>query len=105
MVGLIVSLIMKYADNMVKIFAVAVSMSLTMFVSIILFDFIPTINYLFGIIIITISILLYFGVVSEDKIILTTEAPSRPASPRGVSVSSSPRSQGSSSVSIDVNKL
>ncbi len=37
--GLLVSVIMRYADNMVKIYAVAVSMLLTMILSIVVFHF------------------------------------------------------------------
>jgi len=65
--GLIVSVIMKYADNMVKIYAVSVSMALTMVLSIFLFpEFKATAQLLFGIIIISISVLMYFNVVSSD---------------------------------------
>jgi UDP-sugar transporter A1/2/3 len=60
--GLIVSAIMKYADNMVKIYSVSVSMVLTMLVSVFLFDLEPSLQMILGIVIITISILLYFDV-------------------------------------------
>ena len=63
--GLLVSVIMRYADNMIKIYAVAVSMLLTMILSIFLFGFSPSIQLLYGIIIITISILLYFGIIKD----------------------------------------
>jgi len=61
--GLIVSVIMKYADNMVKIYSTAVSMSLTMVISVLLFNFEPTPQLFFGIVIITISLLMYFGAI------------------------------------------
>jgi len=65
--GLTVSFIMKHADNMVKIYAVAVSMALTMVLSVLIFpEFHPTIQLLFGIIIITISILQYFNLLSGE---------------------------------------
>lgn len=64
---------MKYADNMVKIYAVSVSMILTMIISIFLFDYEPTIQLFFGIIIITISILMYFNVISNETYIIKEE--------------------------------
>jgi len=80
--GLIVSVIMKYADNMVKIYAVAVSMALTMILSILLFpDFQPTLQLLFGIIIITISILQYFDLLSTDTSTNKTTTNATSASP------------------------
>jgi hypothetical protein len=78
--GLIVSVIMKYADNMVKIYAVAVSMALTMVLSIFLFDFEPSSQLFFGIITITISILMYFNIVTGE--IPSKSSPSDNTPPR-----------------------
>jgi len=69
--GLIVSIIMKYADNMVKIYSVAVSMIVTMILSIFLFSHTPTTQLFFGIIIITVSILMYFDVLSPKSVIIS----------------------------------
>src|SRR4051812_45726515 len=78
--GLIVSVIMKYADNMVKIYAVAVSMALTMILSIMLFpEYKPSLQLLYGIIIITISILQYFNLISMDNISAVISTPTPPA--------------------------
>jgi len=65
--GLIVSIIMKYADNMVKIYSVAVSMIVTMILSIFLFSHTPSTQLFFGIVIITISILMYFDVLTPKS--------------------------------------
>eukprot|EP01114_Cavostelium_apophysatum_P021051 TRINITY_DN7235_c0_g1_i1.p1 TRINITY_DN7235_c0_g1~~TRINITY_DN7235_c0_g1_i1.p1 ORF type:complete len:318 (-),score=48.07 TRINITY_DN7235_c0_g1_i1:77-1030(-) len=65
--GFFVALIMKHADNMVKIYSVAVSMVLTMLISSAIFpDFEPTAQLFFGIVIITISLLMYFNIVSPE---------------------------------------
>jgi len=66
--GLMVSLIMKYADNMVKIYAVAVSMALTLLISVLLFEEKATVDMFYGITVITLSIFIYFGVVATDAI-------------------------------------
>ncbi|PRP83927.1 hypothetical protein PROFUN_08864 [Planoprotostelium fungivorum] len=64
--GLTVSLIMKYADNMVKIYSVAVSMALTLVLSVLFMGQQPTSQMFFGISIITVSILMYFNVVTPE---------------------------------------
>jgi len=87
--GLIISVIMRYADNMVKIYSVAVSMILTMLISIFLFSYVPTTQLLFGIIIITISILMYFNIINSNVSQTPPTAPSVSTS----APSSSPQSE------------
>jgi len=92
--GLCVSVIMKYADNMVKIYAVAVSMALTMILSIFMFEYEPTTQLFFGIVIITISILMYFNVVSSE---ISSPSSSSSSSDKGASSSASTASSAPSS--------
>ncbi|KAL2902698.1 CMP-sialic acid transporter 1 [Bienertia sinuspersici] len=59
--GLLVSWIMKYADNIVKVYSTSMAMLLTMIVSIYLFDFKPTLQLFLGIIICMMSLHMYFA--------------------------------------------
>lgn len=58
--GLLVSWIMKYADNIVKVYATSMAMLLTMILSILLFHFKPTLQLFLGIMICTMSLQMYF---------------------------------------------
>jgi len=92
--GLCVSVIMKYADNMVKIYAVSVSMVVTMLLSIVMFEFQPTTQLFFGIVIITISILMYFNVVTSEVSSPASASSSssveKPATPKSTQQADSP---------------
>lgn len=58
--GLLVSWIMKYADNIVKVYATSMAMLLTMILSTLLFDFKPSLQLFLGIVICTMSLQMYF---------------------------------------------
>lgn len=58
--GLLVSWIMKYADNIVKVYATSMAMLLTMILSTFLFNFKPSLQLFLGIIICTMSLQMYF---------------------------------------------
>jgi UDP-sugar transporter A1/2/3 len=109
--GLMSSWVMRFADNMVKIYAVATSMALTTIVSIIFFSFQPSLQILFGIISITISILMYFdilappaaaaiatSVAASDK--QTQQAPPETGSLSSPSASSSTSTSPLTSISV-----
>ncbi|EPZ32212.1 nucleotide-sugar transporter [Rozella allomycis CSF55] len=57
--GLIVALVMKYADNILKSFAAALSIIISMIVSAILWDFRPSLLFLIGTFFVLFSIYLY----------------------------------------------
>ncbi|XP_028794735.1 CMP-sialic acid transporter 1-like isoform X2 [Neltuma alba] len=59
--GLLVSWLMKYADNIVKVYSTSMAMLLTMTVSIFLFNFKPTLQLFLGIIICMMSLHMYFA--------------------------------------------
>ncbi|KAJ0962971.1 hypothetical protein J5N97_028093 [Dioscorea zingiberensis] len=59
--GLLVSWLMKYADNIVKVYSTSMAMLLTMILSIYLFSFQPTIQLFLGIIICMMSVHMYFA--------------------------------------------
>ncbi|KAH7658209.1 solute carrier family 35 (UDP-sugar transporter) member A1/2/3 protein [Dioscorea alata] len=59
--GLLVSWLMKYADNIIKVYATSTAMLLTMILSIYLFSFQPTIQLFLGIIICMMSVHMYFA--------------------------------------------
>ncbi|XP_072985768.1 CMP-sialic acid transporter 1 isoform X2 [Typha latifolia] len=59
--GLLVSWLMKYADNIVKVYSTSMALLLTMVISIYLFNFKPTIQLFLGIIICMISLHMYFA--------------------------------------------
>ncbi|EFJ23737.1 hypothetical protein SELMODRAFT_102373 [Selaginella moellendorffii] len=58
--GLLVSWIMKYADNIVKVYSTSMAMLLTMVLSIYLFNLQPTLQLFLGIIICCMSLQMYF---------------------------------------------
>ncbi|KAG6552204.1 hypothetical protein Mapa_006052 [Marchantia paleacea] len=58
--GLLVSWIMKFADNIVKVYSTSMAMLLTMVLSIYLFNFVPTLQLFIGIAISGISLQIYF---------------------------------------------
>ncbi|KAL2608793.1 hypothetical protein R1flu_027366 [Riccia fluitans] len=58
--GLLVSWIMKFADNIVKVYSTSMAMLLTMLLSIYLFNYVPTLQLFIGIAICGISLQLYF---------------------------------------------
>ncbi|THU60654.1 hypothetical protein C4D60_Mb07t15070 [Musa balbisiana] len=57
---LLVSWLMKYADNIVKVYSTSMAMLLTMVLSIFFFSFKPTLQLFLGIILCMISLHLYF---------------------------------------------
>ncbi|KAL7257350.1 hypothetical protein ACSBR1_003618 [Camellia fascicularis] len=59
--GLLVSWLMKYADNIVKLYSTSMAMLLTMVLSIYLFNFKPTLQLFLGIIICMMSLHMYFA--------------------------------------------
>ncbi|KAL1807354.1 hypothetical protein DCAR_0522659 [Daucus carota subsp. sativus] len=59
--GLLVSWLMKYADNIVKVYSTSMAMLLTMILSIILFNFKPTLQLFLGIIVCIMSVHMYFA--------------------------------------------
>ncbi|MBA0788228.1 hypothetical protein Gotri_025354 [Gossypium trilobum] len=59
--GLLVSWLMKYADNIVKVYSTSMAMLLTMVLSVFLFSFKPTLQLFLGIIICMMSLHMYFA--------------------------------------------
>ncbi|XP_021888233.1 CMP-sialic acid transporter 1-like [Carica papaya] len=59
--GLLVSWLMKYADNIVKVYSTSMAMLLTMVLSVSLFNFKPTLQLFLGIIICMMSLHMYFA--------------------------------------------
>ncbi|KAK3227993.1 hypothetical protein Dsin_007855 [Dipteronia sinensis] len=59
--GLLVSWLMKYADNIVKVYSTSMAMLLTMVLSLYLFNFKPTMQLFLGIIICMMSLQMYFA--------------------------------------------
>ncbi|XP_057521167.1 CMP-sialic acid transporter 1 [Amaranthus tricolor] len=59
--GLLVSWLMKYADNIVKVYSTSMAMLLTMILSVYLFNFKPTLQLFLGIIICMMSVHMYFA--------------------------------------------
>ncbi|XP_043702256.1 CMP-sialic acid transporter 1-like [Telopea speciosissima] len=59
--GLLVSWLMKYADNIVKVYSTSMAMLLTMALSVYLFDFKPTLQLFLGITICMMSLHMYFA--------------------------------------------
>lgn len=57
--GLIVAIVIKYADNILKGFATSLSIILSTVASIFLFDFVPTIYFLFGSVLVFLATYLY----------------------------------------------
>eukprot|EP00898_Chlorokybus_atmophyticus_P003500 jgi/Chlat1/4150/Chrsp27S00313 len=70
--GLVVSWVMKYADNIVKVFATSMAMLLTMLLSVAFFGVEPTLQLSLGIIIGIMSLQLYF---TPPKDLVSTEEP------------------------------
>ncbi|KAK2976659.1 hypothetical protein RJ640_012333 [Escallonia rubra] len=63
--GLLVSWLMKYADNIVKVYSTSMAMLLTMVLSVFLFSFKPTVQLFLGIIICMMSLHMYFVPLSK----------------------------------------
>ncbi|XP_077251212.1 nucleotide-sugar transporter family protein isoform X2 [Tasmannia lanceolata] len=59
--GLLVSWLIKYADNIVKVYSTSMAMLLTMVLSVYLFTFKPTVQLFLGIIICMMSLHMYFA--------------------------------------------
>ncbi|CAN1300364.1 CMP-sialic acid transporter 1 [Linum perenne] len=59
--GLLVSWLMKYADNIVKVYSTSMAMLLTMVLSVFMFSFKPTLQLFLGIIICMMSLHMYFA--------------------------------------------
>ncbi|XP_051150665.1 CMP-sialic acid transporter 1 isoform X2 [Andrographis paniculata] len=58
--GLLVSWLMKYADNIVKVYSTSMAILLTLVLSVFLFDFKPTLQLFLGILICMMSLHMYF---------------------------------------------
>ncbi|KAL2468797.1 CMP-sialic acid transporter 1 [Forsythia ovata] len=59
--GLLVSWLMKYADNIVKVYSTSMAMLLTMVLSVFLFNFKPTVQLFLGITVCMMSLHMYFA--------------------------------------------
>ncbi|KAM3684743.1 hypothetical protein ACB098_11G068800 [Castanea mollissima] len=59
--GLLVSWLMKYADNIVKVYSTSMAMPLTTVLSLFLFDFRPTLQLFLGIVVCMMSLQMYFA--------------------------------------------
>ncbi|XP_059649286.1 CMP-sialic acid transporter 1-like isoform X2 [Cornus florida] len=59
--GLLVSWLMKYADNIVKVYSTSMAMLMTMSLSVFLFNFRPTLQLFLGIIVCMMSLHMYFA--------------------------------------------
>ncbi|EYU32212.1 hypothetical protein ABFS82_02G171700 [Erythranthe guttata] len=59
--GLLVSWLMKYADNIVKVYSTSMAMLLTMVISVFLFNFKPTVQLFLGIFVCMMSLHMYFA--------------------------------------------
>ncbi|KAI9079336.1 hypothetical protein K1719_038635 [Acacia pycnantha] len=59
--GLLVSWLMKYADNIVKVYSTSMAMLVALTVSIYIFNFKPTLQLFLGIIICMMSLYMYFA--------------------------------------------
>ncbi|GAB4838678.1 hypothetical protein Ancab_028223 [Ancistrocladus abbreviatus] len=57
--GIAVSMVMKYADNIVKVYATSVAMLLTAVVSVFLFGFHPTLSFFLGSIVVSVAVYLH----------------------------------------------
>ncbi|KZV38019.1 CMP-sialic acid transporter 1 [Dorcoceras hygrometricum] len=74
--GLLVSWLMKYADNIVKVYSTSMAMLLTMVLSVFLFNFKPTVQLYLGIMICMMSLHMYFAPPSMlVDLPLTTKTP------------------------------
>ncbi|XP_068659930.1 CMP-sialic acid transporter 1-like [Aristolochia californica] len=75
--GLLVSWLMKYADNIVKVYSTSMAMLLTMVLSVYLFEFKPTLQLFLGIIICMMSLHMYFAPASMlvDLPVMSKAAP------------------------------
>merc|ERR1712217_380385 len=67
--GLVVGLVVKYTDNIMKNFANAVSVILTVLLSIPLFGLSPSFNFLFGVATVMYSVFLYGSKVSLRSVL------------------------------------
>ncbi|CAN0925914.1 CMP-sialic acid transporter 1 [Linum grandiflorum] len=74
--GLLVSWLMKYADNIVKVYSTSMAMLLTMVLSVFLFSFKPTLQLFLGIVICMMSLHMYFA--PPNKLV-DLPAPIKPA--------------------------
>lgn len=57
--GLIVAVVIKYADNILKCFAISLSILITCLASIVIFDFKLTLDFVLGSVLVVISVFLY----------------------------------------------
>ncbi|GLJ36875.1 hypothetical protein SUGI_0745090 [Cryptomeria japonica] len=65
--GLLVSWLMKYADNIVKVYATSMAMLLTMVLSVYLFDFKPTLQLFLGVLICIMSLQIYGDAILNSR--------------------------------------
>lgn len=73
--GLLVALVVKYADNILKGFATSIAIILTCIVSMVLFDFILTVKFAIGASLVIISIFLYGYIPKPDAVTKTSSTP------------------------------
>ena len=57
--GLIVAVVVKYADSVLKVFAASFSIVASCFVSVFLFDFRPNFSFMMGTVFVCLSIVMY----------------------------------------------
>jgi len=74
--GLIVAMVIKYADNILKGFATSLSIILSTVASIFIFNFVPTIYFLFGSILVFLATYLYSMPDAPKAVEITAAEPS-----------------------------
>ncbi|KAK1268192.1 CMP-sialic acid transporter 1 [Acorus gramineus] len=90
--GLLVSWLMKYADNIVKVYSTSMAMLLTMVLSVYLFNFKPTVQLFLGIIICMMSLQMYFAPAHMLVDLPVTSNAAAPQTLSEVAVQRSPKS-------------
>ncbi|KAG7025305.1 CMP-sialic acid transporter 1, partial [Cucurbita argyrosperma subsp. argyrosperma] len=86
--GLLVSWLMKYADNIVKVYSTSMAMLLTTVLSVHLFNFRPTLQLFLGIIVCMMSLHMYFA---PPQMLVDLPSPSLKSDPESLAESSSDR--------------
>uniref|UniRef100_K3WVL5 UDP-N-acetylglucosamine transporter n=1 Tax=Globisporangium ultimum (strain ATCC 200006 / CBS 805.95 / DAOM BR144) TaxID=431595 RepID=K3WVL5_GLOUD len=57
--GLLTAVVVKYADNILKAFATSIAIVLSVIISIFLFDKVPTMQFIFGAVLVNVSVYIY----------------------------------------------
>ncbi|KAG6592900.1 CMP-sialic acid transporter 1, partial [Cucurbita argyrosperma subsp. sororia] len=86
--GLLVSWLMKYADNIVKVYSTSMAMLLTTVLSVHLFNFRPTLQLFLGIIVCMMSLHMYFA---PPQMLVDLPSPSLKSDPESLAEASSDR--------------